>query len=332
MENNRKRKYNENKKNQKLAKLAKEFSESIKEKSVDSSSQENESTESESVLCSNHNENKDSYEPSDELIQSSENSALEEDSNDDDGEIHTSVDLLECTDIKAIQAWVVDNNIPHIHVNKLLKILKRRLLLDIPTCTKTLLKCDVNLDNLENMKLSDGSMGEFIHLGIKMQLEKSVEIKVHSNNLLELIFNIDGFSPFKSSPVSIWPILCKVYTEMDLYQPFTVAVYAGNGKPASSEDYLTKFVVELNEVLKSGVHIQSRHFSVKIKYFVCDCPARSFLKCVVGHMAFKGCERCNVIGKKIDRVTVFFKLTQKRKQMKASKHLNMMTIIQMHPY
>jgi len=44
---------------------------------------------------------------------------------------------------------------------------------------------------------------------------------------------------------------------------------------------------------------------VKIKALICDTPARSYLKCVKGHMSFNSCERCHVKGEKHDDTTVF---------------------------
>lgn len=230
-----------------------------------------------------------------------------------ESEIDEIINQQEVQEIQDIRAWVVDNNIPHQHVDKLLPILKRRLLPEIPKCAKTLLKCDVKLDNVQEMEAGDGSMGEFIYLGIENELKKRVDVKEHPEDILELIFNIDGFSPFKSSAATVWPILCKVFTECDMYRPFTVAVYAGNGKPKRSKDYLRKFVEEINHLLNSKVNIDGRCFTIQIKYFVCDCPARSFVKDVLGHGAFHACERCRVVGQKINGVTVFLQTDAERR-------------------
>lgn len=70
------------------------------------------------------------------------------------------LDRPEIEDIKNIKAWVVDNSIPHEYVDKLLPILKRRLLPEIPISAKSLLKWDVN--NIENMEVSDRSTGEYL--------------------------------------------------------------------------------------------------------------------------------------------------------------------------
>lgn len=294
MENRRKRKVDEAKKLQELEKFAQEYCEleEKKPKLAESSSESN-------LTSSGSDAENEAFDIS---VDVSEASQPEEFSESEDEIV---IDHPQVQEIKDIRAWVVDNNVPHQIVDKLLPILKARLLPEIPKCTKTLLKCNVNLDKIEPMEVSDGSMGEFIYFGIKTQLKKKVDVSQHPNDLLELIVNIDGFSPFKSSAVAVWPILGKVYTESDMYKPFTIAVYAGNGKPKSCEDYLMKFVKELNLILPSGVEIEKRHFTIKIKFFVCDCPARAFLKCIVGHCAFHGCERCRVIGQKVNKVTVF---------------------------
>ena len=69
-----------------------------------------------------------------------------------------------------------------------------------------------------------------------------MNVKLHDTSTLDLIFNMDGFSPFKSSSLTVWPILCKIYAKEDVYEPFSVAVYAGKAKPKSSKDYLEKLI------------------------------------------------------------------------------------------
>lgn len=219
-----------------------------------------------------------------------------------------------CNEIKDLQKWAVVRNIAHVHIDELLQILRRRVLPDLPKSTKTLLKCDNKYNNhIEPMKVSDGTDGEFIYIGMEDHLKTTVNPKLHDSDTLELIFNIDGFSPFKSSPAVIWPILCKVYTKIDVYEPFTVAVYAGNGKPENSHDYLEKFVIEINKLLSQGVTINNKKYHVKIKFFVCDMPARAFVKKIVGHTGFSACERCEVLGEKKDGVTVFLALDAKKR-------------------
>ena len=43
--------------------------------------------------------------------------------------------------------------------------------------------------------------------------------------------------------------------------------------------------------------------TVSIKSFVCDAPARAFLKCVVNHTGYSSCEKCEIKGEWNGRVT-----------------------------
>lgn len=190
-------------------------------------------------------------------------------------EDESAFEVPECQEIRELQSWIVRKNIPFASSDELLQILRRRLVPGLPKCTKTLLKHEFQF-NVEMMLADDYSEGEFFYFGIKNQLEAFVNTELHTPNEIQLLFNIDGFSPFKSSNTTVWPILCKVYTKEDLYEPFTVAVYSGKGKPKSPTDYLLKFVQELNLLLSQGIVINNRQFEVKIKCFVCDTPARSF--------------------------------------------------------
>ncbi|XP_016844541.2 uncharacterized protein LOC107981994 [Nasonia vitripennis] len=193
--------------------------------------------------------------------------------------------------VDEVRVWIVDNNVPQEKANKLLQILNKRININMPKTTKTLLQSNTEFD-IKPMKVSEDSMGEFYYFGIEQKLKNTVNVDLHDSGILELIVHIDGISPFKSSTVTVWPILCKVYSKGDDYEPFTVSVFAGDGKPESAEEYLCDFVKEINKLQKNGI-------------FICDSPARSFVKCIVGHCAFAACERCKVRGKKVDKVTVF---------------------------
>lgn len=202
-----------------------------------------------------------------------------------------------------IQQWVVDSGVPHNQVDKLLKIIQARWVSNIPKCTTTLLNCNSEL-KIKRMESCTGSTGEFVYFGLEKKLKKIIQENLHSSDQLELILFIDSLSPFTSSSATIWPVLCKVYTKQDFYQPFTVGAYAGDSKPKDATSYLLDFVLEFNKV-NSGVVIGNRTFKLKVKYIICDTPARSYVKCTAGHTAFAACERCNVVGQKVDKVTVF---------------------------
>ena len=90
-------------------------------------------------------------------------------------------------------------------------------------------------------------------------------------------------------------------------------MYARHGKPNSINQFLLKFVQELQDLISSGVEIENQHYKVQIKLFSCDTPATCYLKCIVGHMALNGCERCRVVGEKVNSITAFLGVDSARK-------------------
>lgn len=57
-----------------------------------------------------------------------------------------------------------------------------------------------------------------------------------------------------------------------------VAVWCGDGKPTNLNGFLGSFVNELNELLCNGIHINNHSIEIKIRCFICDSPARAFIK------------------------------------------------------
>lgn len=102
-----------------------------------------------------------------------------------------------------------------------------------------------------------------------------------------------------------WPILCKVHNTPDIYKPFPVAVFSGSEKPNNLSSYLSDFIKEMNKLAREGVIIEERIFKVRIMCFVCDRPARSFLKCIKGHGGYNACERCLIPGQRYKNRTVY---------------------------
>lgn len=107
---------------------------------------------------------------------------------------------------------------------------------------------------------------------------------------LTLQMNIDGIPLFGSSTVSFWPILGMIKELPG--KSFVIGVYCGSSKPKSLKEYLYDFVQEMKEVLTSGVDFDMNKYNVKLDAFICDAPARAFIKCIKGHSGYHGCERC----------------------------------------
>lgn len=65
---------------------------------------------------------------------------------------------------------------------------------------------------------------------------------------------------------------------MPSLDPFVVAVWFGDSKPSCINEYLAKFVNELNHLTEHGMEINGFQLSIKIRSIIADTPARCFLK------------------------------------------------------
>lgn len=57
-----------------------------------------------------------------------------------------------------------------------------------------------------------------------------------------------------------------------------IGVFYGDSKPDNIEEYLTPFVEEMGQITKNGVMMKGHVISVRIRCFICDSPARAFIK------------------------------------------------------
>lgn len=62
---------------------------------------------------------------------------------------------------------------------------------------------------------------------------------------------------------------------------------------------------ELSSLLASGITYESSHIDIELECFVCDAPARSFIKNVKSHTGYSGCEKCKQEGLCINNRVTF---------------------------
>ena len=205
-----------------------------------------------------------------------------------------------------LRKWFYNFPIPYVKLDGLLRALKPHHP-ELPTTSTTLLKRPTEKKyKVEKFNTEDDTdSAEFVYIGITEQLQRTVNTTVHKSTSIDLQFNSDGLPLFHSSSVQFWPLLGKVYSQRIVYEPFVIAVYCGKEKPRSNKLYLEKFVNELNSLLSDGIHIDGKNFTVNVMCFICDRPARAFLKCIKGHTGYYACERCNVPGYRKNNRTIF---------------------------
>lgn len=171
-----------------------------------------------------------------------------------------------------LKDWSIRNNIPQRALKELLLIFNETFgsTISLPMDPRTILETpqEVNIKNIEG--------GEYWHHGIIEQLTKILNSWTKLPSIIHLIFNFDGLPIFKSAKKEFWPILAKVvegYNDL-----FIIGIYYGTGKPKNLEEYLRDFVAETKTLLDNGICINNKNLCVKIKCFVCDSPARAFIK------------------------------------------------------
>ncbi|KYN06764.1 hypothetical protein ALC62_02282 [Cyphomyrmex costatus] len=143
-----------------------------------------------------------------------------------------------------------------------------------------------------SMNIKSLNNGSYIHVGIKQGLVKRMESGIKPNFLqLNIDINIDGLPVSKSSSVDVWPILGRC---IELYdqRPFVIGLFCGSGKPKPLDSYLKDFIDELIALQNDGINYNGQVFRIFVNCFICDAPARAYLKCIKCHTGYNGCERC----------------------------------------
>lgn len=120
--------------------------------------------------------------------------------------------------------------------------------------------------------------------------------------------NIDGLPLFKSSKVKFWPILGHLVGSLN--EPFIIAIFCGVSDPQNVEEYLEKYVSELETLLHNGYIYEGKNYEFIIRNYILDAPARAFIKCCKGHSGYAACEKCTVIGEYNNHRVTFVDLNQ----------------------
>lgn len=87
------------------------------------------------------------------------------------------------------------------------------------------------------------------------------------------------------------------------FNPFVIGIFCGNSKPDPLNLYLEDFVNELSELLENGIVHKNLHYYIRIHSFICDAPAKAYIKCVKSHGGYASCDKCTEYGQYVnDRV------------------------------
>ena len=201
-----------------------------------------------------------------------------------------------------LSSWACEHHLTMAATNYILLILRNYGHKELPKDSRTLLSTP------RKVPLKQKCGGDYFYIGLKSSIKSKLEEfsshDINSLKTINLLINVDGIPLFKSSNTQLWPILAS----FQLASPFVVALYCGSSKPDSCEEFLKDFLDEYLNLEVFGLHYNGKKFNVNIKGFICDAPARQFLKGIKGHTGYDACERCKVHGVNIENRIVFHDL------------------------
>lgn len=202
---------------------------------------------------------------------------------------------------RKLAEWAANRNVSHSVLSELLTILLE-LGLDLPKDPRTL------LSTLKDCEVKQIGRGSYYHFGLESAVLSELKmINQHElkTDTLTIRVNVDGLPLFKSSNMQLWPILGKI-VELPQANVFMMGIYAGPCKPESVNDYMHDFIEDVKKVTKTGIVFNGKHFNVPLPdAFICDTPARAYLKCIKGHGGYSSCERCTQYGVYVDGKVIF---------------------------
>ncbi|KAK9687290.1 hypothetical protein QE152_g36557 [Popillia japonica] len=219
--------------------------------------------------------------------------SVEEPRSSDELDINRSDNFL----IK-LKHWAISNtSVPHSAITELLHILSPyhpELPLDCRTLLKT--PTQISTKQLDN--------GSYCHFGLSNYLKCSfLPNSQFESDTIKISFNIDGLPLFRSSNIQFWPILGLI--KDTVCPPFVLGIFCGNAKPKPLSLFLEDFIDELSNLTQNGFDYKRKQYKVQIHSFVCDAPARAYLKCIKSHSGYSSCERCTVHGEYLKGRVIF---------------------------
>ncbi|KYN27353.1 hypothetical protein ALC57_03261 [Trachymyrmex cornetzi] len=138
------------------------------------------------------------------------------------------------------------------------------------------------------------SPGYYYHFGLSNNCIEILLSRCSFQNLhfIEVNINIDSLPLCKSSSSQVYPILCNLvenYNEVDI-----VGIYHGYEKPADANVFLQPFTEEAKNLTLHGIKLKDHIYSFKIRSFICDVPAKTFITYTKGHSGYYSCSKCTV--------------------------------------
>lgn len=207
-------------------------------------------------------------------------------------EVHSNSNINE-----QLCQWSIKNNISHSALHGLLNILKPHFS-SLPSDPRTLLSTPRSIIPKRVI-----APGQYHHLGLEKCLRYLVQKNKVQESVCNILVNIDGLPLSKSSSSELYPILVSLFTHPNVVG--LVGLYHGYKKPEDLNLFLEDFVEEVSQLVNSGFSVNGADYSVKLKGFVCDAPAKAFIKGIKHHTGSFSCTKCEQEGEFINNRMCF---------------------------
>lgn len=197
----------------------------------------------------------------------------DEESADDEDGFYTN-EIAKNMKLRAnIVKWALENSITHNALKGITNIINNHC--GSPVLSKdprTLLRTPRDIQDIQKI----GENQYYWHNGLQYCLENLL-CNVSKPLTISLNINLDGLPIYKSAREELWPILFNIF-EFPSVKPMIIGVYHGTSKAENLEKYISPMVSELRLLMEHGVVINSHKITVKLRCFICDSPARAFIK------------------------------------------------------
>jgi len=233
--------------------------------------------------------------------------ALEQELNSEtwhsDDSCEESTEREESSDIDEVSElinWIRTHDIKQNAVRDLLQLqILRKRNPNLPKDPRTL------LETPRRVSVTEITGGRYYYLGVADFVTKTLLCSGYDHiNKMKLVINVDGIPLFRSSNLTLWPILglLKLDDQQQL-GPFPIALFCGRSKPGSVDEFFADFVTEMTQIDNNGFHVNNKQVKCSLDAVICDAPARAFVKCCKGHTAYNSCERCIQKGEWLSKMT-----------------------------
>lgn len=221
---------------------------------------------------------------------------------------------------RELRQWCSGRNITQSALKDLVTIINKHCNMAIPSDPRTIMRTprSVNIVTFKKPTINAANMN-----ADQIRIEKKVNIAKYWHQglatclrmcfrtmkrdiAISININIDGLPIHNSTNQSFWPILFNIQ-EYPSVPPMAIGIFSGESKPESAQQYLQPFVDEMKDVLRDGLKINGHKLTVSIRCFICDSPARAFVKGTMSYNGRHGCQKCTTVGKHsyISKTTIF---------------------------